>query len=481
MITVLSVAFLLLSRTESFPAVDSAGTNRVVALVKQLGASSFEKRKEAETALKALDRSFLPVLKAYLADDDPEIKVSMREIVEFVSSKIGFSDARLEAAVRAAISRPGTSVIYKADIQGISKLEADYAGISDVDGIQNLVKLREISLANNTISNLTPFAGMTGLTRLNLENNRITNISALVAAAGFKSRQGYASIVLSGNPLDVQSQEEIIPQLKAMGKHVVFVQEKPLPDYAFLHLEKDPLRPYDTMMLLIDAKPREEYEQLYRLFGTVRVNGASRMDGKPLAMEEYKSLVVNGYNNTGIDFFNTVGVGPMAPAEEGDHEFILVLEAGESRWKCKPLTIHVRAPAGSGEMLKDFEKTGASAFLKHKRGARLPAEEKLPALPYDAVENFLKKYPDSFLKAQLGEQIYRLIRGEVYYENLEILAEDRASIARLMPLAFPSYKNSIRVLRDGVNKQSSHPEERKKRINDMLDLWLKDSEPAPAK
>ena len=77
----------------------------------------------------------------------------------------------------------------------------------------------ELDLDNNSISDISPLAGLTNLEILWLENNSISDISPLVANTGL----GNGDVVgVSGNPLDSASINTHIPALQSRGVTVQF-------------------------------------------------------------------------------------------------------------------------------------------------------------------------------------------------------------------------------------------------------------------
>lgn len=74
--------------------------------------------------------------------------------------------------------------------------------------------LKDLSLGDNQILDLTPLAGLTGLTKLDLGHNQVRDISPLVRNSGLGSGD---EIALDGNPLSAVSRNTHIPALRARG------------------------------------------------------------------------------------------------------------------------------------------------------------------------------------------------------------------------------------------------------------------------
>ena len=72
-------------------------------------------------------------------------------------------------------------------------LSCPNSGITSLEGLENLPRLRFLDLAGNLISNLAPLSALHQLSGLNLPNNRINDISPLLELSGL------SAVVLTGN------------------------------------------------------------------------------------------------------------------------------------------------------------------------------------------------------------------------------------------------------------------------------------------
>ena len=99
---------------------------------------------------------------------------------------VDIPDVNLRAALNIAPNTP----IAPAEIGTITRLDAPNANISDLTGLQRATNLTELYLGaehlegegwlnSNSVSNLSPLAGLTKLTRLGLRDNNISDLSAL--------------------------------------------------------------------------------------------------------------------------------------------------------------------------------------------------------------------------------------------------------------------------------------------------------------
>ncbi|MBN2308221.1 MAG: leucine-rich repeat domain-containing protein [Candidatus Hydrogenedentes bacterium] len=153
-----------------------------------------------------------------------------------------FPDEALDAAVRAAISKP-LGVLNRIDLLGLRTLDARGLDIRNLEGLEYCTNLTYLDLSSNAISNITPLATLTNLTTLNLDSNSIFDISAL---AGLRNLQGLSLcdnaiadiqplvtnaitgglgtgdyVVLDIDALDEQGETVDVPFLEDMGVNVV--------------------------------------------------------------------------------------------------------------------------------------------------------------------------------------------------------------------------------------------------------------------
>ncbi len=91
-----------------------------------------------------------------------------------------FEDAILEAQIREALSVGAQEDLTCGLVSGLTELDASFAGIESLMGIQNLTSLTDLFLGSCfSISDISPLSGLTSLTSLYLDHNSITDIGAL--------------------------------------------------------------------------------------------------------------------------------------------------------------------------------------------------------------------------------------------------------------------------------------------------------------
>ena len=100
---------------------------------------------------------------------------------------VSFPDPNLEAAVRSALGIP-TDPIMPADMLLLTELDADWANIADLTGLEYATNLQYLYLEGNyTLTNVTAFASLVNLTFLDLDYCNFTNLAALAGLENLNS------------------------------------------------------------------------------------------------------------------------------------------------------------------------------------------------------------------------------------------------------------------------------------------------------
>ena len=89
-----------------------------------------------------------------------------------------FSDPGLEEAVRYAIEKENGAINIK-DINTLQVLDASNRKIKNLDGVENLIELRDLNLEDNFIKSVSPIKNLTKLEKLNLRNNEIKSLKEI--------------------------------------------------------------------------------------------------------------------------------------------------------------------------------------------------------------------------------------------------------------------------------------------------------------
>jgi Leucine-rich repeat (LRR) protein len=95
-------------------------------------------------------------------------------------TNVTFTDSKLEAAVRSALSKPSGPLTFT-DLQTLLTLSAASQGIQGLSGLEAATNLRTLSLPNNSISDLKPLRSMAQLQQLTLNQNLISDLSPLAS------------------------------------------------------------------------------------------------------------------------------------------------------------------------------------------------------------------------------------------------------------------------------------------------------------
>ena len=100
-------------------------------------------------------------------------------------------DPNLRAAIETTLGKAPGTPIAPAEMAALTLFEAENADIRDLTGLELATNLTRLNLGgesvgseyvnSNTISDLSPLAGLTNLTQLYLWGNNISDISALAS------------------------------------------------------------------------------------------------------------------------------------------------------------------------------------------------------------------------------------------------------------------------------------------------------------
>jgi|GEM_PF-1238032 len=93
-------------------------------------------------------------------------------------TSITFPDPNLEAAIRAAINIPSGD-IYQSDLDNLTSLSADNAGIADLTGLEHCTNLQQLDLPSNQIADISALSNLAKLQSLDLNDNQIVSLDAL--------------------------------------------------------------------------------------------------------------------------------------------------------------------------------------------------------------------------------------------------------------------------------------------------------------
>ena len=79
------------------------------------------------------------------------------------------------------------STMTQADLASLRRLVASGSNVSNLDGLEHALNLRDLELESNQIARLSPLSGLTELRKLRLSNNTIANLLPLAGLAELQS------------------------------------------------------------------------------------------------------------------------------------------------------------------------------------------------------------------------------------------------------------------------------------------------------
>ena len=154
--------------------------------------------------------------------DKPEGPLIRRDIVGLVDLTCVGKEIKelsgLEQARNLTLLNPSDNQLSDinplASLSNLIGLFLGYNNIRDISPLSSLTSLRRLHLGDNLISDLSPLVSLTNLTWLYLRGNSISSIGPLRALTKL------TYLGLSGNPLDLESFDIHVPNLRAQGVHV---------------------------------------------------------------------------------------------------------------------------------------------------------------------------------------------------------------------------------------------------------------------
>lgn len=121
-----------------------------------------------------------------------------------------FRDAKVEAAVRAALGKP-EGLISLEEAATVTQLDIAEQGVTSLEGLQALVNLTYLNAPMNRIRDLAPLSGLAQLTHLELWNNNIKDLSPLATLANLRI------LWIGSNPIADLSPIAALTQLTRLG------------------------------------------------------------------------------------------------------------------------------------------------------------------------------------------------------------------------------------------------------------------------
>ncbi len=209
----------------------------------------------------------------YPDKDDPEIDRPLDPL----TGDVYIPDVSLRAAIEEILNKAPGDTITAADMEKVTRIEADNRGISDLTGLQYATKLERIEFRHNSISDLSPLAGLTQLNNIKLRGNQITDITPLenlnrvdwlglegnqiIDLSPLKSLTRLEGIGISGNPV-----EDVSPLSELKSLERIDAWRTPTKDFSALHsLRRLSWIEYGNDKLITELPSLEGLESLTRL------------------------------------------------------------------------------------------------------------------------------------------------------------------------------------------------------------------------
>ncbi len=120
-------------------------------------------------------------------------------------------DAKLRAAIAAALGKASGATITKGEMSTLTTLGAQDADISDLTGLEFATNLTMLLLDNNRITDLAPLSGLTKLNILGLNNNQIADLAPLAGLTKL------TNLHLNGNTITDVSPLRNLTNLNRLG------------------------------------------------------------------------------------------------------------------------------------------------------------------------------------------------------------------------------------------------------------------------
>ena len=147
-------------------------------------------------------------------------------------------DAKLRAAVTAALGKARGATITGAEMKTLTFLNKWNSGIRDLKGLESATNLKILSIGGNAISDVSPLRNLTNLKILNLGENNISDVSplrnltnlkilgldwnAISDVSPLRNLTNLKNLNLRFNFLNIPSINDHIPALKRSGVAVTF-------------------------------------------------------------------------------------------------------------------------------------------------------------------------------------------------------------------------------------------------------------------
>ena len=238
------------------------------------------------------------------------------------TTNVAFTDANLEAAVRAALgtNAPATTdSLNTAHLQLLTVLDGRDRNIQSLAGLQHATALDTLNLTKNLITDVTPLASLTNLKALSLTQNSITDLQPLASLTNLKRLEVTQNSITDLQPLASLTNLEYLEVASNWITNVTPLAS--LTNLEYLDLQRNRIARgsvgVSSLAGLVNLEVLSLYQQgggfsLSSLTGLTKLKvfeiGDGEFRGKvgPLVanMPDLERLKVNGCNLENIDFLD---------------------------------------------------------------------------------------------------------------------------------------------------------------------------------
>ncbi|UHP10447.1 leucine-rich repeat domain-containing protein [Listeria marthii] len=142
--------------------------------------------KRNKTALRTLVTLAVVVASFWVGMSSKEVQAAVIEQPTSINEI--FTDSVIADDVKTLLGKANvTAEVTQTDLDGITHLSADAAGITTIEGMQYLTNLSELELKDNQITDLSPLTNLTKITELGLSGNPLRDVSALAGLKNLKT------------------------------------------------------------------------------------------------------------------------------------------------------------------------------------------------------------------------------------------------------------------------------------------------------
>ena len=120
--------------------------------------------------------------------DSITVTINITDVVETSTQEaaVNLPDPNLRAKIETALGKASGDPISAAEMETLTTLTAQNAGITNLTGLETATNLTELQLWDNQLSNISPVVGLTSLTKLYLWGNTISDISPVAGLTNLK-------------------------------------------------------------------------------------------------------------------------------------------------------------------------------------------------------------------------------------------------------------------------------------------------------